>query len=182
MQESRQYRSHAKRPGSHWNCPSVRQAELIWMLNNGLDIQKFHIYAKGFSAPWSWPIRGARCHHTPSCGPTLCLWVYRWHAHLQICTDADPGLVPALRLSPKTMMVYKYDSYSYKLGPTPQLPCVQQNKCQLTCVASWHQGKVHFNMSTQTLPHPAGQTRQCVSEQVRLCQLIQNVNKRGNQV
>lgn len=37
-------------------------------------------------------------------------------------------------------------------------------------------------MSARTLPHPARQTRQCVSEQVRMCQLIQNVNERGNQV
>lgn len=91
MQESRQYRSHAKRLGSHWNCPSVRQAELIWMLNNGLDIQKFHIYAKGFSAPWIWPIRGVLCHHTPSCRPMLCLWVYDSHTHTctHTCRYAD---------------------------------------------------------------------------------------------
>lgn len=47
-----------KRQGSNWNCPSARQAELIWMQTSASDIQIFDIYAQGLAEHWSLPLRG----------------------------------------------------------------------------------------------------------------------------
>lgn len=46
-------RLHTKRQGSSWNCPSPRQAELIWMQTSAYNIQIFNIYSElGKALDW----------------------------------------------------------------------------------------------------------------------------------
>lgn len=79
-----------------------------------------------------------RTHATP---PSLPLT----HTRLQICADADPGLVPMLRLSDQTLIVHKYKSaINIKLGPTSQLLSVQPSACQLKVSLCWNQVESTF--------------------------------------